>query len=101
MTAGFAGTALRVTSGGFAWVAHFAVVYGVTALACARGASQLVPWVVAGASVVAAAACLAVVFIGWKEAGAFERWLSRALAGVALLAIVFETLPLLVVPPCG
>ena len=38
--------ALRMALGVMVWAAHFAVVYGFTALACARGFASAAPWVV-------------------------------------------------------
>ncbi len=97
----FATTVLRVTSGGFVWVLHFATIYGFTALACARGAAGVVPWLVTIATLAAAGACAAILFAAWKDARAFERWLSKGLAAAALLAILLESMPLLLVPPCA
>ena len=42
----FTSTMLRMSSGAIVWAAHFAVIYGVTALACARGNARIVPWVI-------------------------------------------------------
>ena len=39
--------ALWIAAGIGVWALHFAVVYAVTAIACARAAPHLVPWSIA------------------------------------------------------
>jgi hypothetical protein len=97
---GFAATALRISSGVIAWAAHFAVVYGVTALACARGIPGAVPWTIGLATLAAAAFVVVVIVREWKRREDFAAWLAAALAATALLAIVFEGLPVLLLTPC-
>lgn len=91
---------LRISAGVIVWAIHFAVVYGITALACARGAAALVPWTVGGATLVAGALALVVIARGFIKRREFESWLSAALAGFALIAIVWEAIPVLLVPLC-
>ena len=100
MNAIFTRTALRVSAGGIAWALHFAAIYSATALACARGAPGLVPWAIAGATLLAMGACLAILWTGWKRPGDFESWLSATLAGFALFAIVLQAIPAAMVAPC-
>lgn len=92
-------TTLRISAGVIVWVLHFGFIYGVTALACARGLPAVVPWVIGGATAVAGAACLALIARERRRQG-FEAWLAIGVAAAALLAIVWETLPVFMVPIC-
>ena len=97
----FLRTALLVSAGVIIWALHFAAIYGLTALACARGwGAAMLPalWLATAAAVVAS---LVVVAAGWRRRDVFEYWLSAAIAGFGLLAIVYEALAILMVPPCG
>ena len=81
------------------WALHFAVIYGFTGLACARGFGAAVPWTVGAATAVAAAAAIAIIV---KHLSCeFTRWMTAAVACVALLAILWEALAALLVPPCA
>jgi hypothetical protein len=95
----FVATTLRISAGVIVWILHFAFVYGVTALACARGLPAVVPWVIGGATAVAGTACLALIAREWRRPG-FEAWLTIGLDATALLAILWETLPVFMVPIC-
>jgi hypothetical protein len=93
-------TALRMSSGVIVWAVHFAAIYGLTALACARGFGASAPWAVGVTTVAAAVLCLLIIF-GNRDAE-FTRWISAWLAGAALLAIAWEGFSALMVPdPCG
>lgn len=93
---------LTIPAGVIVWALHFMVIYGFTALACARGLPlSAVPWVVALATLAAAAVCIRIVLAGLRASERFESWMSAALAGLALLAIVLEALPALMVPICA
>lgn len=94
-------TALFLSSGVIVWALHFAAIYGFTALACARGSGALVVPAIAALSGVAVVAALAIVVAGLRRRHEFEGWLAAALAGFALLAIVYESLPAAIVPVCG
>lgn len=96
----FAATALRLSAGVLVWALHFAAIYGFTALACARQLPAPVPWAVALATLAAAAGCLLILRQELARPG-FEAWLAAGLAALALLAIVWEALPVLMVPPCA
>jgi hypothetical protein len=92
-------TALRMSAGVMVWAAHFTVVYGFTALACARGFGGA-SWVVGAAT--ALAALIAVVIIAKNRHREFTRWISAAVAGAALVAILWEGItPLFVRNPCA
>jgi hypothetical protein len=81
------------------WALHFGAIYGFTGLACARGWERAVPWTAGGATLVAAAVAL---FLLLKNLSPdFQRWLAAALAAVALVAILFEGFPVLVLPACA
>ena len=91
--------ALRISLGVVLWAVHFTVIYGFTALACARGFGSAAPWLVGVATVAAGAA--AIVIIVTHLSSEFTRWMTAAVAGLALLAIVWEGLPALIVPVCA
>jgi hypothetical protein len=92
--------ALWMSSGVIVWALHFTAVYGFTALACARGLGSAAPWAAGVATAVAAV--LAVIIIARNLDREFTRWMSAALAGTALLAILWEGLgPLMVPDPCA
>jgi len=95
----FPATALRMSSGVIVWALHFALVYGYTALACARVFGASVPSVVGGAT--AAAALIALGLILANLGHEFTRWMSAALAAAALLAILWEGLSVFMVPACA
>jgi hypothetical protein len=105
----FTSTTLRMFSGVIIWAAHFTVIYGFTALACARGFAELqwlgvgiVPWTVGGATLIAVTATLVMGVPAARAARAsFENWMTAGVAGLALIAIVWETWPVIMVPTCG
>ncbi len=100
------------------WAAHFFAVYGLNGLACARGLDTLrvfgfpfVPFAVVAATALAlllAGAVLMTALLGRGPAAQvredprrFIRWFTAGAAGVALVAILWNGLPALQVPPCG
>ena len=91
--------ALRISSGVLVWALHFALVYGFTALACARGFAAAAPWAVGAATLAATLATLAIIVT--HLSGDFIRWLTAGVAAFALLAILWEGIPALLVAPCG
>jgi hypothetical protein len=92
--------ALRMSAGALVWAAHFAVIYGFTALACARGFVSAVPWVTGGATLVALGIAALVMVSAWRERERFTPWMAASIAALAMLAIVYESLALLMVPAC-
>jgi hypothetical protein len=88
---------LWLSSGAIVWAAHFAVLYGVTAVACARGLPHAVPWCVAVAGGAAAALLLLIMR---STTGTFLGWTTAAIAGTALFAVVLESAAGLLVSPC-
>ena len=97
----FLRSALLLFAGPLTWAAHFAAIYGFTGLACARAWTGAVPWAVAGATLAAALACAFVIAAGMRRREVFEAWLGAMLAAAALVAILWEALPVLLVPACA
>jgi hypothetical protein len=97
----FPSTALFISAGVIIWALHFGALYGLTALACARGWEAIVPPFIAAATAVAVIASLVVIAAGWRRREVFEYWLAATVAGFGLLAIVYEAIPVLMVPTCG
>jgi hypothetical protein len=92
-------SALRISAGPLLWAFHFTVIYAFNALACARGFSQFVPWVIAAATLVLGAAATLLVLRSSREE--FVDWLSASLAALSLVAILWQALPVLLVSPCA
>jgi hypothetical protein len=92
---------IRMSSGAIVWGAHFGAIYGITALACARGLAGVVPWAIGIATIVAVAVLLLLIWSSFKDLGAFANWLGAAIGGLALLAIVWEAVAVLLVPACA
>ncbi len=90
-----------LASGVVVWAAHFLVIYGFSALACARGFASAIQPVIAVAGVVAVALLAAIIARGWISRARFEHWLSAAIALLALVAVVYETLPAWTVEACA
>lgn len=92
--------ARAIPAGIVVWAAHFGMIYGFTGYACARSLGPAVPWVVAGATLAAAAVAAGLLARAWPRRAAFESWLAAAVAGAALAAIVLESIVLFWVAPC-
>lgn len=82
------------------WAAHFSVLYGFTALACARGFAPAIPWVTGLATLAALAAAVAIAAWSFPGRARFASWMTAAIAGLAAVAIVFEGLAIVMVPAC-
>ncbi len=91
---------LRMLAGVAIWALHFAAIYGFTAVACARRLPALVPLAVVLATLVAAGMCALIVVAELRKPEGFESWMTGGLAAIALLAIVWEAVPVVVVTPC-
>jgi hypothetical protein len=90
------------------WAAHFTLIYGFTALACARHMSAAVPWVVGVASAAALLALAAVaipaatrVVRAAVRAAPLADFLTVGLGGLAAIAVVWEASSLVWVPACA
>lgn len=97
---GFVLRSAWLVSGVVVWAAHFLAIYGFTALACARGFGHAAPSAVAVAGVVAVAALAGIILRAWTRRAHFEGWLSGAIAFLALVAVVYETVPAWAIPAC-
>lgn len=102
------------------WAAHFLIVYGAQATACARGGAgatlfgqPLVPALVLGLTLLS---LLVVAIIGlraWRRLRSglsgqegedepqFTVWMAAAISLLAALAIVWEAAPVLILRPCA
>lgn len=102
------------------WFAHFNLVYAVNAVACARGFAAtrvLGVGIVPLAVLLATAVALAALGLVWRRArvprratsadSASEpsarllRYLAAAGAAAGLVAVIWQTVPALMVAPCG
>jgi hypothetical protein len=92
--------ALWIASGVIVWALHFTAVYGFTALACARGFPRAVPWAIGAATLAAAAVAIAIIAMAYSKRRDFADGIAAGVAAFALLAIVWEALPVLIVPAC-
>lgn len=86
------------------WAAHFTIVYGFTALACARGMPAAVPWIVGLASVAALLALAAIALPAGVRAARtaqFMQFMTVGLGALAAVAIVWEASSVLWIPACA
>lgn len=105
----FAATTLRMGSGVLVWAAHFLVIYATTGIVCARLKSEWIertPWMIGAATLIACAVLAAIIFSELRrrpreELSRFIGWTTIALALLALIAVLWETVPVLIVPVCG
>ncbi|CAA7612901.1 hypothetical protein [Magnetospirillum sp. UT-4] len=96
---------LRIGAGPALWAAHLGLVYGVTAVACARGAGGVAAPTVVGLTL---AAALGAGWIVGRElrraragpAGTRTSFFAAALAGLSLVAILWAGLPVVFVSAC-
>jgi hypothetical protein len=112
----FVTTTLRMLSGVLIWATHFGIIYIATALVCARGFQNsswlgigIVAWMVVIATVIAIVGILMILLPAWKSlyrgsprsaTTAFIDWMTVSFGGLALLAIVWVTFPVMLVPIC-
>jgi hypothetical protein len=85
------------------WAAHFMLVYGFTALACARSFAGLVPWVVVPVSIAAAAGIGVLAMrapIRAARSSSFPDALASGLGALAIVAVVWEASSMLL-PSCA
>jgi hypothetical protein len=110
---------LRNAAGLVVWATHFGVIYAANALACERGLAGRtlfgLPGVPAVVGLATLAALLPLGLILWSEVSRldqplteggeveprFTRWFAAATAGYAILAVLFQAAPALLMPPCG
>jgi hypothetical protein len=101
------------------WAAHFLLVYGAQATACARGATgatlfgqPLVPALVLGLTAVSLLAVGVIGLRAWRRLRSglsgqegedepqFTVWMTAAIALLAALAIIWEAAPAVILRPC-
>jgi hypothetical protein len=110
----FLAVLFSVLAGAIIWAIHFTILYGFTSVACARGlGTDVVPWTIAVATGVAALAAAVVMVRSLRPVGPggadgnqataedFIRWVTAAVAGLALVAMILEALTAALVPPCA
>ncbi|WP_313620227.1 hypothetical protein [Achromobacter sp.] len=112
MRAPFGIELLFLIAGPGIWLVHFLFIYTVNAIACARP-GLTGPWLGLPASswVIVAGGVLALggmAMAAWRQhervraSGAlpFRAWLTAALCALSALAVVWETLPVFLMPSC-
>jgi hypothetical protein len=92
---------LRIGAGVIVWALHFAAMYGAAAIACARGAAQALPWLVAATTVAGLVAAGVVVARSYPRRARFEDWLAAAVAASAMLAMAWEAVAMLASESCA
>lgn len=92
---------LFMASGIIVWALHFLAIYGYAGLACARGWDATVAWAVAAATLVAVIAVGVPLAAGWRGRERYEHGIAAGLAGLALLAIVWEGASVAFLVPCA
>ncbi|MBR0650204.1 hypothetical protein GXW78_11060 [Roseomonas terrae] len=101
------------------WAGHFTAIYAASAVACERGLAERsvfgLPWISAmvGLATVVALALLALVLRpslrmpaasvldGGEAEPRFTRWFAGSTAVLAALGVVFQAVPVLLLPGCG
>lgn len=106
----------RLYIGPLAWAIHFLAIYGFTALACARDIAAgafgvgIVAWFVGAATVLAVVVLGFTIWFAAREGShgaplpdpsGFVHWLTLAMAALAMLAVVWEALPLMFLKHCA
>jgi hypothetical protein len=117
---GFIGKMLFMTGGLIVWAAHFAIVYGFTAVVCAKrfaavhvlgigiipvviGAATLLAWAITGA-LLWSALSRPVPLPSARNGEVTEDFLQHTaaiIAALSLVAIAWNALPVLLVDPCS
>jgi hypothetical protein len=104
---------LLMLVGPLIWAAHFLAIYVFNGILCARphwniqwAGMSLSSWGILGAAVIAVLAITAILLRAHPsetaaDNRAFIRWMSLALSLLSMVAIVWETVPVLLLPACG
>lgn len=110
---------LRNAAGLALWALHFGLIYAINAHACERGLAGArllgLPWVPALVGLATLAALLPLMLLlrsavaglggprleGGEAEPRFTRWFAAAITSYAILAVLFQAAPALVVPACG
>lgn len=102
-------TSMRMLSGALIWAVHFMAIYGFTTLACTRGFAGaqwlgigVVEWAIGVATLIALAAVVSIIVAATRltPVVGFTEWMTAGVAALAAVAIVWEALPAMMVPPC-
>lgn len=109
----FTRTFLIMFSGPLIWAAHFLFIYVLNGIVCARPAAQVewlgigaASWGINAATIVAIGTIAAIhLRIQARKTEAdnpdFIAWIAAALSLLSIVAILWETLPVFLVPACG
>ena len=92
---------LRIGAGAVVWATHFAVLYGLTALACARGQPGLAPWIIALSTLAGIAIAATIVARSYPRRAAFAHWMAAAVGAVAIVAMAWEAVAGIVSRSCA
>lgn len=117
--ADFLRKSLFTVSGLLIWALHFALLYGLAAVACARGWQEhrflgfgLIPFSTAALTLAALMAAAATLLAGIRRYAAAEQahdirpvdafmaYTAATLAAVSLVAILWNAVPVFIVPVC-
>lgn len=102
---------LLLFSGPLIWALHFIAIYGFTGVLCARPGTNaswlglsVATWVLVAAAVAAVAAIAACMAVAPRDTARenrrFVRWVARGLGGLAIVAIAWETMSVLLIQGC-
>lgn len=108
----FSAQLVFVVGGLIVWGAHFLLIYPLNAIACTRGFASAAPLTILALTVLALAALAAIVYAAATNRGpllvrpgdrnqALLRMLAISIALLAGVAVVWETVPILMIPPCA
>jgi hypothetical protein len=116
MPSGFLSKSHLALAGLLIWSLHFGAIYAFQALACARGFAgrevagvDIVTAFIAAVTLLALLAAAAVIATGRRSSGPavelaehdeFLRRLTILVAGLSAVAIIWQALPVLMMPPC-
>jgi hypothetical protein len=109
---------LRLIGPLIVWALHLSVSYGATALACARGfegnrvfglpvltfgigIATIIAAVVIGYLMVRASLALGNETNGDRPTRRFVKWVTLAIGALSMVAVIWEALPVLIVPACA
>jgi hypothetical protein len=114
----FAAAILRLIAPLIVWTLHLGVIYGGTALACARGFAgdpvlglPILSFGIGLATVIAVAAVGYLMLrayltpstmrSGDRATRGFVRWITLAVGALSMVAVIWEAVPVLIVPACA
>jgi hypothetical protein len=92
--------ALWMASGIAVWALHFTALYGLTALACARGSASAIPWIIGLSTALAGVLIAGIAAQGYRGKTTFIDWITVGIAGFALIGVLYEAAAGLLSPLC-